>query len=267
MTAIETDAGGGARERAFLGVSALVFLTSAAATISWSRSMAGGLPMPGGWTLSMAWMKMPGQTWLAAPAGFLGMWTVMMVAMMLPSLVPVLSSYRRSVRGREEIPVGRLTAVAGVGYFFVWAVYGGIAYALGVIVTGAELRWSALARLVPVATGVVLVLAGAFQLTAWKSRQIVRCWEALGSGWPSGPDARRSWHDGLRLGMRCSLCCSGFMVLLVVTGMMRLGTMALVAAAITLERLAPRPERVARAAGVVVLAAAGLVIVRALGAA
>jgi predicted metal-binding membrane protein len=57
------------------------------------------------------------------------------------------------------------------------------------------------------------------------------------------------------------------MVLLVVTGMMRLGTMALVAAAITLERLAPRPERVARAAGVAVLAAAGLVIVRALGAA
>ncbi len=267
MTAIETDADGGARERAFLGVSALVFLTSAAATISWSRSMAGGVPLPGGWALSMAWMKMPGQTWLAAAAGFLGMWMVMMVAMMLPSLVPVLSSYRRSVRSREETPVGRLTTVASAGYFFVWAVYGGLAYALGVIVTGAELRWSTLARLGPVATGVVLVLAGAFQLTAWKSRQLVRCWEALGNGWSSAPDARSTWHYGVRLGTRCSLCCSGFMVLLLVTGMMRLGTMALVAAAITLERLARRPERVARAAGVVVLAAGGLVLARALGAA
>jgi predicted metal-binding membrane protein len=153
----------------------------------------------------------------------------------------------------------------------VWAVYGAVAYALGVLVTGAELRWSAVARLVPVATGLVLVLAGAFQLTAWKSRQLVRCWDTLGRGrgrgWSRPPDARTTWQDGLRLGTRCSVCCSGFMVTLLVTGMMRLGAIAGVAAAIALERLAPRPERVARAAGVVLLAAGALVIAGALGAA
>jgi hypothetical protein len=42
------------------------------------------MPMPGGWTMSMAWMRMPGQTWPGAAASFLGMWVVMMVAMMLP---------------------------------------------------------------------------------------------------------------------------------------------------------------------------------------
>jgi len=250
-------------------VSALSFLASAAATIYWSRSMAGGVPMPGGWALSMAWMRMPGQTWLSGAAGFLAVWVVMMVAMMLPSLVPLLSSYRRSLPRRDDLPMERLTAAAGAGYFFVWAVYGAVAYALGVVVTGAELRWSSFARLVPVATGLVLVLAGAFQLTAWKSRQLVRCWDALGRGreWSRPPDARATWRDGLRLGTRCGLCCSGFMVALLVTGMMRLGAIAGVAAAIALERLAPRPERVARAAGAVVLAAGALVIVRALGAA
>ena len=46
--------------------------------------------MPGGWSMSMAWMRMPGQTWPGAAASFLAMWAVMMVAMMLPSLVPML---------------------------------------------------------------------------------------------------------------------------------------------------------------------------------
>ena len=52
-------------ERAFFGVSALLFAASAAATVVWCASMSatGGMPMPGGWTMSMAWMRMPGQTW------------------------------------------------------------------------------------------------------------------------------------------------------------------------------------------------------------
>ena len=55
-----------------------------------SMSAMGGMPMPGGWTMSMPWMRMPGQSWPAAAASFLGMWIVMMAAMMLPSLVPML---------------------------------------------------------------------------------------------------------------------------------------------------------------------------------
>jgi predicted metal-binding membrane protein len=81
-----------ASQQGFFGVSALLFAASAAVTIVWCASMSasGGMPMPGGWTMSMAWMRMPGQTWPGAAASFLGMWVMMMVAMMLPCLVPML---------------------------------------------------------------------------------------------------------------------------------------------------------------------------------
>ena len=70
----------------FYGVSALLFAATATLTIVWCASMAamGTMQMPGGSTMSMMWMRMPGQSWPGAAASFLGMWTVMMMAMMLP---------------------------------------------------------------------------------------------------------------------------------------------------------------------------------------
>src|SRR5437867_9049829 len=123
-----------ASQRAFFGVSALLFAASAAVTIVWCVSMSamGEMPMPRGWTMSMAWMRMPGQTWPGAAASFLGMWVVMMVAMMLPSLVPMLWRYRQAVGRTGETRLGRLTALVGVGYFFVWTVFGMAAFPLGV---------------------------------------------------------------------------------------------------------------------------------------
>ena len=61
-----------ASQRVFFGVTALLFVASAAVTIVWCTSMSAmdEMPMPGGWTMSMAWMRMPGQTWLGAAASF-----------------------------------------------------------------------------------------------------------------------------------------------------------------------------------------------------
>lgn len=66
---------GRASERAFFGVSVLLFAASMAATIVWCASMSamGEVLMPGGWTMSMAWMPMCGQTWFDAAATFLGL--------------------------------------------------------------------------------------------------------------------------------------------------------------------------------------------------
>ena len=155
-----------ASERTFFGVSALFFAASAAVTIVWCASMAamGDMPMPGGWTMSMAWMRMPGQTWPAAGTSFLGMWVVMMVAMMLPSLVPMLWRYRPAVGSTGETHLGPLTALVGVGYFFVWTVFGMVAFPLGVALAAAEMQMPALSRAVPIAVGVVVVIAGALQL-------------------------------------------------------------------------------------------------------
>ena len=192
------------------------------------------------------------------------MWVVMMVAMMTPSLAPMLSSYRRSVRGAGGVRLGGLTALAGAGYFLAWAAFGAAAYPVGVALASAEMRWSALARWVPAATGVVLVLAGGLQLTAWKARQLGLCRDAPCCRPSRRPDACKAFRHGLHLGAHCARCCSGLMAILLVAGVMDLGAMALVAAAITVERLATRPERAARATGVVIVAVGALAIARAL---
>src|SRR5258708_30406136 len=136
-----------ASQPAFLAVSALLFAASAAITVIWCASMSamGEMPMPGGWTMSMAWMRMPGQTWLGAAASFLGMWVVMMVAMMLPSLVPMLSRYRHAVGGPAETRLGRLTVLVGVGYFVVWTVFGMAAFPLGFVLAAAAMQHAAFA--------------------------------------------------------------------------------------------------------------------------
>src|SRR5678815_6196376 len=104
---------------AFFGAAGLLFAASTAVTIVRCASMSamGEISMAGGWTMSMAWVRMPGQTWPGAASSFLGMWIVMMVAMMLPSLVPMLSRYREAVGRTGETRLGRLTALVGVGYF------------------------------------------------------------------------------------------------------------------------------------------------------
>lgn len=252
-------------QRAFLGVSALLFAASVAATIAWCTSMSamGEMPMPGGWTMSMAWMPMCGQSWLDVAASFLGMWVVMTVAMMLPSLLPMLWRYRQAVGGTGETRVVRLTALVGVGYFVVWTVLGMGVFALIVALAAVAIELPALARAVPIATGAVVLIAGALQFTRWKAHQLACCREAPGRGRTLPADSGTAWRHGLRLGLRCSTCCAGLTAILLVIGVMDLRAMAGVTAAITLERLAPAGERVARAIGAVAIGAGLLVIARA----
>jgi predicted metal-binding membrane protein len=252
---------------AFLGVSTLLFVLSVVTTIVWSTSMSamGEMPMPGGWTMSMAWMRMPGQTWAATAASFLGMWVVMMVAMMLPSLVPVLRRYRLTVGGIAKMRLGRLTALVAVGYFVVWTVFGVAAFPLGVAVAAIEMQHMALGHAVPTAVGMVVLIAGAFQFTAWKAHHLACCREVPGSNGAVPSNAGKAWRQGLRLGFHCSVCCSGLMGILLVIGVMDLGVMAVVSTAITFERLASAGERVARAIGVVVVGVGLFLIARSIG--
>jgi predicted metal-binding membrane protein len=256
-----------ASERAFFGVSALLFAASAAVTILWCVSMSamGEMPMPGGWTMSMAWMRMPGQTWPGIAASFLGMWVAMMMAMMLPSLVPMLRRYREAVGRTGETRLGRLTALVGVGYFLVWTVLGMTTFLLGVALAAVEMQEPDLAGAVPIATGVVVLVAGALQFTAWKARHLTYCREAPGCRHTLPADTGTAWGHGLRLGLHCSRCCFGPMAVLLVIGVMDLRVMAVVAAAITVERLAPAGERVARATGAVAVGVGLFLIAQAAG--
>jgi predicted metal-binding membrane protein len=256
-----------ASQAAFLGVCALCFAASAAATIAGSASMAamGASPMPGGWTMSMVWTRMCGQTWAAVAASFIGMWTVMTVAMMLPSLVPVLWRYREALGARGGTRVGRLTMLVTIGYFAVWTAFGIVVFALGAAWAALVMRLPALSRAVPGAIGVVVLSAGALQFTAWKARQLECARNAPGRcrKWPD--DVRAAWRHGLRLGLRCACCCAGLTAILLVLGVMDLRAMAVVTAAITSERLLPGKKRVAQFIGAVVVGAGVVLIVQAAG--
>jgi predicted metal-binding membrane protein len=254
-----------ASDSAFLGVSTLLFVLSTAVTIVWCRSMSsmGDMEMPGGWTMSMAWMLMPGQTWPGAALTFLGMWVVMMVAMMLPSLVPMLRRYRWSVVEAGEAPLGWLTLLVGVGYFFVWTLFGVVAYPVGVLLSVVEMQEPAVSRLVPIAVGVIVLIAGLLQFTRWKACQLDCCREVPGRALPA--DAGTAWRHGLCLGLHCCQCCAGLMAILLVIGVMDLRAMAIVALAITLERVLPAGHWVAKEIGGVVTAAGLFLIARAAG--
>jgi len=211
-----------ARRGPFLTVSVIVFVVSALATIRWSRAMAAGMTMPGGWTMSMVWMPMPGQTGLSAAVGFEGMWIAMMAAMMLPSLVPTLARTR-------------LDVLTSAGYFAVWAAIGAGVYVVGIALAQAEV-----------------------QLTCWKARHL-ECYRegCLGVAHPGA-----SWRRGIALGGHCALCCLPFMAALVVAGMMNVAVIALTALAITVERIARAPALPARLAGLIVLGAGVFRILR-----
>ena len=255
-----------ASQQAFFSVSALLFAASTAVTIAWCASMpAGGMPMPGGWTMSMAWMRMPGQTWPGAAVSFLGMWVVMMTAMMLPSLVPMLCRYRRAVGRTGQERLGRLTTLVGMGYFFVWTVFGMAVFPLGVALATVEMQRPALSRAVPMAAAVVVLIAGALQFTAWKAHHLTCCRESPGRGSTLPADAGTAWRHGLRAGLHCSYSSAGLTAILLVGGVMDLRVMAVVTAAITAERLAPSGERVARAIGAVVVGTGLFLMARAGG--
>ena len=265
-------------EHAVLAVSSLLFAASTTLTIVWCASMSamGGMLMPGGWTMSMAWMRMPEQTWASAAASSLGMWVVMMVAMMLPSLVPMLLRYREAVTSAAEARLGLLTTLVGIGYFCLWTLVGMVALPLGFALAEAEMQYPALSRAVPTALGVIVLIAGACQFTAWKAHHLACCREspAFARGFASElrrgrggvpADAGTAWRHGMRLGLHCTCCSAGMTAMLLVMGVMDLRVMAVVTTAITAERLAPAGERVARAIGVMAVGAGMLLLARAAG--
>jgi predicted metal-binding membrane protein len=250
--------------RPFTITAALCFAASAAVTAAWCGSMASmeGMAMPGGWTMSMAWMRMPGQGWPGAFAAFLGMWAVMMIAMMLPALVPMLARYREAVGPVRATRLDGLTLRVAAGYFCVWFGAGLAVYPPGVALAELAMRVRAASHAVPVAMGIAAVLVGAWQLSAWKTRQLACCRETIDCCRPPAATASAAWRHGLDLGARCLRCCAPLTALLLVLGVMELRMMALITAAIVIERLAPWGGRAARVTGALILAAGVIGVAR-----
>ena len=191
---------------------------------------------------------------------YVGMWMLMMVPMMLPSLVPMLVRYRRSVCGAGEMQAYGLTGLVMAGYFAVWAVIGVAAWAAGVGVMAAEMRWGWVEEWRSVAAGLVLLVAGGVQVVSGR-RGSLELWR-VGSarGGPTAPSALFAWRYGFSLGARCSLGCGNLMLALLAIGMMHVVAMVVVTIAIAFERLGPAPVQIALAAGVLFLVVGAITI-------
>jgi predicted metal-binding membrane protein len=251
----------------FFAICALLFISSVAMTIIWGAPMTSmdEMPMPGGWSMSMAWMRMPGETWFGAAASFVGMWIIMMAAMMLPSLLPMLWRYREAIARLGQTHLARLCAMVGAGYFLVWTLFGIVVFPIGAMLVAVEMRHPALARTAPFMTGVAVLAAGVLQFTAWKARHLACCRATPGCCDQLRADAATAWRHGLCLGMHCCYGCSGLTVVLLAIGVMDLRAMAAVTTAITVERLAPASRHAAFGIGVAAIVAGLLMVVRAVG--
>ena len=197
----------------------------------------------------MMWMRMPGQTWVGSAASFLLMWLAMMVAMMMPSPLPMFLKTRRSL---ADSP-GFLTLVAA-GYFATWLGVGAFIYGLGVAFAATATRWELLSRAVPVLSAVLLFAAGSFQFTRWKMAGLRRCRAPVGCA-ANCMERKRSFLVGCQQGASCCVCCSAPMMIQLALGVMNPLVMMGAAIVIAAEKLLPRPEMVARVVGVAAMVA------------
>ena len=249
----------------FYAVVVLVFIISVIATIYFCVSMSGGMEMPGGWTMSMIWMRMPGHSWAESAGMFLVMWIAMMIAMMLPSVLPRLAGYRHSFFSEDAGSGDLSTLMAAAGYFTVWAIFGICVYPVGIYLALAAMQWPLLSRAIPLLSGSGIILAGAFQFTGWKMKGLgqCRCDAAIECEKGIGP-LRRGWGYGLREGKNCLICCSGFMLVLLILGAMDMLVMVIVAGVITAEKFLKNPGKLTDLTGLVTILAGVVMVVRSL---
>jgi predicted metal-binding membrane protein len=210
-----------AATRTQLGLVALLF---ALAAVGWW------------WTVGeMGGMDNGPWTGLGSFAWFLGVWVVMMAAMMFPSVAPTVALYARMSTTSRLVP-----AVFTAGYLATWAGAGVIAFLIGVAarrVAGGDLAWEHAGQ--PLA-GATLLVAAAYELTPLKNACLGKCRSPLGAllgSWRGG------WSGALRMGAKngawCVGCCWALMASLFALGVMSVFWMAVVAGIIATEKTLP----------------------------
>jgi predicted metal-binding membrane protein len=190
---------------------------------------------------------------------FVGVWVVMMAAMMLPSVAPTVALYARMTRSRS--PWAPLIFTAG--YLLTWSAMGLLAYGVFVLgreLAGAQLAWDGAGRRL---AGGTLLLAAGYELTPLKDACLSRCRSPLGfplGRWRDGPGGALAM--GARHGAWCLGCCWALMASLFALGVMSIAAMAFVAALIAFEKTVPW-ERTATRATAAVLVVLGVLLIAA----
>jgi predicted metal-binding membrane protein len=203
-----------------------------------AMSQAMAMPMSGAWRPTEL-------------AGLFTMWVVMMVAMMLPSVAPIVILFLGVLRRRHgsRLPLG-LTATFLGGYLLVWAGFSLLATVGQWSLHRAALLSAEAMQATPVVSGILLLAAGAFQWTPAKRACLSHCrspFHFFSTEWREG--SRGALMMGLRHGAWCVGCCWLLMSLLFVAGVMNLAWVAVLAAIVLLEKVTPAGPSVGRAIG------------------
>jgi predicted metal-binding membrane protein len=188
---------------------------------------------------------------------FLGVWVVMMAAMMFPSIAPMVTMHVRIQEARrakgQPAAVGATTLFVA-GYLISWAAAGLVGYGifeLGKALTGDTFSWH---NAGPELAGGIIVLAAVYQLTPMKDVCLRHCrspFMFLMEHWRPGRSG--ALRVGIRHGGWCVGCCWGLMAALFALGVMSIGWMAFVAALIAAEKLLPWRVATSRAIALLLL--------------
>jgi predicted metal-binding membrane protein len=211
-----------AAARARLGLVAALFVVAAVGWVWTAHEMQG---MDGG-----SWTSLGGLAW------FLGVWVVMMAAMMFPSVAPTVALYTRVTRERSPLSPWLFAG----GYLLTWSAAGLVAYAVGSVASAAlddSLAWDSAGREI---AGVTLLVAAAYELTPLKDVCLGKCRSPLGAllgSWREGSSG--AIRMGVRNGAWCVGCCWALMASLFALGVMSVSWMAFVAGLIAVEKTLP----------------------------
>ena len=194
---------------------------------------------------------------MSAPL-FLSMWVTMMVAMMFPTVAPIVALHRMVLRRRGAGVLPTLTFAAG--YLTVWAALGVVPLLALVAFRSVTEPSSALGR----TAGGVLVLAGAYQFTRWKDTCLRACRSPLTflATHDFGTGTAGAFRAGVAHGLFCAGCCWALMAVLFVVGLMNLTWMAVIAAIFVAEKTWRHGVGLTRVVGTAVILLGMAVLVR-----
>jgi len=210
------------------------------------------------WTIDqMRGMDNGPWTGLGTLGWFLGVWVVMMAAMMFPSVSPTVALYSRMIKARS--PVSPM--LFALGYLVTWAAAGALAFAVafgGGRIAGDVLSWGRAGRWVAAAT---LIGAASYELTPLKDVCLGKCRSPLGlllGSWRDG------WSGALRMGLKnggwCVGCCWALMASFFALGIMNAIWMAILAGLIAIEKTLPWRRAATYGTAAVLLALGALLL-------
>ena len=189
------------------------------------------------------------------------MWAVMMVGMMAVPALPVLLLFAGMHAQRVDRGVVSAVPSFGLGYLIVWLAFSACATAAQWALHEGALLSSTMATSSTPVAGVILITAGAYQLTPLKTGCLARCQSPLGflmSNWRDGPSG--AFLMGFRHGIFCLGCCWALMAVLFVVGVMNLAWVGVLTLFILAEKIGPTGARLSRAGGAILIAL-GVVLV------